>query len=72
MENSGEGSISALCAPWGIRGHFLLLFGGGWCLALRRGMEEDAWGRVMAPKYADIRCGRIAFEAGHGWLYRGL
>lgn len=41
----------------------------GWYLAQGRGIEEGAWGRVVPPKYADISCLRVAFEAGHGWLY---
>lgn len=40
----------------------------GW-LVFHTGGEVCAWGRVMAPKYADISCLRAAFEADYGWLY---
>lgn len=30
-------------------------------------MEELAWGRVTVPKYADIRCLRVAFEVSQAW-----
>lgn len=39
---------------WGQRGTLSFVVQGGWCLALRRGVEGNVWGRVMALKYANI------------------
>ena len=58
-----------LSACLGATGATFFVVQGGWYLAQRRGIEEGAWGGVTAPKYADISCLRVAFEAGRGWLY---
>lgn len=58
--------------PEGNWGHSLLLRG---VVGIKRGVEWRRGGSLgeveaMAPKYADISCLRVVFEAGYGWLYR--